>query len=126
MAFTYRREGIIVSCKYRTVGKRFWRVFFFFLSSPYYISMIKCLLFIFLCKEILFFLFQEKDTEKIFYGLDDIVDSDEIIIVSISFLLFLFHVSPTLNIDFISGIGDYRLKGNWISFRWKKLDFATV
>lgn len=48
IAFTYRRNGLLVGCKYRTVDKKFW---------------------------------QEKGTEKIFYGLDNIADADEIIIV---------------------------------------------
>ncbi|KAJ6301325.1 hypothetical protein OIU77_015600 [Salix suchowensis] len=48
IAFTYRRNGMLVSCKYRDINKRFW---------------------------------QEKDTEKVFYGLDDIKGADEIIIV---------------------------------------------
>ncbi|KAG6642522.1 hypothetical protein CIPAW_09G146400 [Carya illinoinensis] len=48
IAFTYRQNGLLVGCKYRTVGKRFW---------------------------------QEKDTEKRLYGLDDINDVPEIIIV---------------------------------------------
>ncbi|KAA8514790.1 hypothetical protein F0562_017969 [Nyssa sinensis] len=48
IAFTYRRNGALVSCKYRDVAKKFW---------------------------------QESDTEKIFYGLDDIKDASDIIIV---------------------------------------------
>ncbi|CAK7357360.1 unnamed protein product [Dovyalis caffra] len=48
IAFTYRRNGVLVSCKYRDINKKFW---------------------------------QEKDTEKVFYGLDDIKGADEIIIV---------------------------------------------
>ncbi|KAL0912329.1 hypothetical protein M5K25_018293 [Dendrobium thyrsiflorum] len=48
IAFTYRRTGKLVSCKYRNIEKKFW---------------------------------QEKDTEKIFYGLDDIVAGSDIIIV---------------------------------------------
>ncbi|GAB4852235.1 hypothetical protein Ancab_016427 [Ancistrocladus abbreviatus] len=48
IAFTYRRNGALVSCKYRDVNKKFW---------------------------------QEQDTEKIFYGLDDIKDKTDIIIV---------------------------------------------
>ncbi|KAL4627895.1 hypothetical protein ACB092_05G199500 [Castanea dentata] len=48
IAFTYRQNGLLVGCKYRTIGKRFW---------------------------------QEKGTEKILYGLDDINDVAEIIIV---------------------------------------------
>lgn len=48
LAFPYWEDGKIVSCKYRTLDKRFW---------------------------------QEKNTRKIFYGLDDIKDADEIIIV---------------------------------------------
>ncbi|XP_062161454.1 primase homolog protein [Alnus glutinosa] len=48
IAFTYRRNGQLVGCKYRTIGKRFW---------------------------------QEKGTEKILYGLDDINDVSETIIV---------------------------------------------
>lgn len=48
IAFTYRRNGTLVSCKYRDINKRFW---------------------------------QEADTEKIFYGLDDIQGESEIIIV---------------------------------------------
>ncbi|XAR50779.1 DNA helicase [Bertholletia excelsa] len=48
IAFPYRRDGVLVSCKYRDVTKRFW---------------------------------QERDTEKIFYGLDDIKDASDIIIV---------------------------------------------
>ncbi|XP_059638244.1 uncharacterized protein LOC132280134 [Cornus florida] len=48
IAFTYRQNGALVSCKYRDVNKKFW---------------------------------QEKDTEKIFYGLDDISNTSDIIIV---------------------------------------------
>ncbi|KAI3455893.1 hypothetical protein Pfo_012556 [Paulownia fortunei] len=48
IAFPYRRNGLLVGCKYRTVEKRFW---------------------------------QGKNTEKMFYGLDDIAEADEIIIV---------------------------------------------
>ncbi|GAA0165855.1 DNA helicase [Lithospermum erythrorhizon] len=48
IAFTYRRDGMLVGCKYRSVKKRFW---------------------------------QMKGAEKIFYGVDDIKDADEIIIV---------------------------------------------
>ncbi|GAB2280877.1 hypothetical protein Dimus_015500 [Dionaea muscipula] len=48
IAFTYRRNGVMVSCKYRDIHKKFW---------------------------------QEQDTEKIFYGLDDIKDATDIIIV---------------------------------------------
>ncbi|KAL6502164.1 hypothetical protein OROHE_024757 [Orobanche hederae] len=48
IAFTYRRNRELVSCKYRDITKKFW---------------------------------QEADTEKIFYGLDDIKDASDIIIV---------------------------------------------
>ncbi|XP_021759280.1 twinkle homolog protein, chloroplastic/mitochondrial-like [Chenopodium quinoa] len=48
IAFTYRRNGVLTSCKYRDVTKKFW---------------------------------QEADTEKIFYGLDDIKNASDIIIV---------------------------------------------
>ncbi|XP_050223566.1 twinkle homolog protein, chloroplastic/mitochondrial [Mercurialis annua] len=51
IAFTYWRNGELISCKYRDINKNFW---------------------------------QESDTEKIFYGLDDINDikeGDDIIIV---------------------------------------------
>ncbi|KAB1210459.1 hypothetical protein CJ030_MR6G010755 [Morella rubra] len=48
IAFTYRRDGILVSCKYRDINKKFW---------------------------------QEADTDKIFYGLDDIKGKSDIIIV---------------------------------------------
>ncbi|KAA8514786.1 hypothetical protein F0562_017965 [Nyssa sinensis] len=49
IAFPYRRNGVLVSCKYRrTIDKKFW---------------------------------QEKGTEKILYGLDDIKEADEIVIV---------------------------------------------
>ncbi|KAL3616798.1 hypothetical protein CASFOL_039192 [Castilleja foliolosa] len=48
IAFTYRRKGDLVSCKYRTITKKFW---------------------------------QEANTEKIFYGLDDIKEGSDIIIV---------------------------------------------
>ncbi|KAI4297183.1 hypothetical protein L6164_037082 [Bauhinia variegata] len=48
IAFTYRRHGQLVSCKYREIKKKFW---------------------------------QEADTEKIFYGLDDIEGEADIIIV---------------------------------------------
>ncbi|OVA05130.1 Toprim domain [Macleaya cordata] len=48
IAFTYRRNGVLVSCKYRDINKKFW---------------------------------QEKATEKILYGLDDIKDASDIIIV---------------------------------------------
>ncbi|XP_058105513.1 twinkle homolog protein, chloroplastic/mitochondrial isoform X2 [Magnolia sinica] len=48
IAFTYRRNGKLVSCKYRDIQKKFW---------------------------------QESNTEKIFYGLDDIKQASDIIIV---------------------------------------------
>uniref|UniRef100_A0A2N9ITH4 Toprim domain-containing protein n=1 Tax=Fagus sylvatica TaxID=28930 RepID=A0A2N9ITH4_FAGSY len=48
IAFTYRQNGLLVGCKYRTIKKRFW---------------------------------QEKGTEKMLYGIDDINDVAEIIIV---------------------------------------------
>ncbi|KAK9133960.1 hypothetical protein Scep_013488 [Stephania cephalantha] len=48
IAFTYRRNGALVHCKYRDINKRFW---------------------------------QEKDAEKILYGLDDIKGASDIIIV---------------------------------------------
>ncbi|KAJ0980771.1 hypothetical protein J5N97_009026 [Dioscorea zingiberensis] len=48
IAFTYRRDGTLVGCKYRDTSKKFW---------------------------------QEKDTERIFYGLDDIKLATDIIIV---------------------------------------------
>lgn len=48
IALTYRQNGRLVGCKYRSMGKRFW---------------------------------QEKGTEKILYGLDDIQEANEIIIV---------------------------------------------
>ncbi|KAJ1260337.1 hypothetical protein BS78_10G224600 [Paspalum vaginatum] len=48
IAFTYRRDGVLVGCKYREVSKKFS---------------------------------QEANTEKIFYGLDDIKHADDIIIV---------------------------------------------
>ncbi|XP_056692781.1 twinkle homolog protein, chloroplastic/mitochondrial isoform X1 [Spinacia oleracea] len=48
IAFTYRRNGVLTSCKYRDVNKKFW---------------------------------QEADTERIFYGLDDIRNASDIIIV---------------------------------------------
>ncbi|XP_039115317.1 twinkle homolog protein, chloroplastic/mitochondrial [Dioscorea cayenensis subsp. rotundata] len=48
IAFTYRRNGALVSCKYRDVNKNFW---------------------------------QERGTEKIFYGVDDVKRASDIIIV---------------------------------------------
>ncbi|KAK4348122.1 hypothetical protein RND71_034461 [Anisodus tanguticus] len=48
IAFMYRRDGALVSCKYRDMTKKFW---------------------------------QEADTLKIFYGLDDIKGASDIIIV---------------------------------------------
>ncbi|XP_031736131.1 primase homolog protein isoform X3 [Cucumis sativus] len=48
IAFTYRQNGQLVGCKYRTMDKRFW---------------------------------QEKGTAKFLYGIDDINDADELIIV---------------------------------------------
>ncbi|CAL5184198.1 unnamed protein product [Lathyrus oleraceus] len=48
IAFPYRRNGALISCKYRDINKKFW---------------------------------QESDTEKIFYGLDDIVGESDVIIV---------------------------------------------
>ncbi|XP_019171372.1 PREDICTED: uncharacterized protein LOC109166927 [Ipomoea nil] len=57
IAFPYRRNGEIVSCKYRDINKRkrFW---------------------------------QESDTERILYGLDDITGASDIIIVISSLLNF--------------------------------------
>ncbi|KAL2930727.1 Twinkle-like protein chloroplastic/mitochondrial [Bienertia sinuspersici] len=48
IAFTFRREGVLINCKYRDVTKKFW---------------------------------QEPDTETILYGLDDIKNASDIIIV---------------------------------------------
>lgn len=48
IAFTYRRNGMLIGCKYRTLEKRFW---------------------------------QEKSTDKVLYGLDDVREAEEIIIV---------------------------------------------
>ncbi|KAK7246190.1 hypothetical protein RIF29_41050 [Crotalaria pallida] len=48
IAFTYKQNGLLVGCKYRTLGKRFW---------------------------------QGKGTEKILYGVDDISNAAEIVIV---------------------------------------------
>ncbi|GAV65612.1 Toprim_4 domain-containing protein [Cephalotus follicularis] len=48
IAFTYRQNGVIVGCKYRTLEKRYW---------------------------------QEKGTEKWLYGVDDMREAAEIIIV---------------------------------------------
>lgn len=48
IAFTYRRKGNLVSCKYRDINKRFW---------------------------------QEQNTEKIFYGVEDIKNASDVIIV---------------------------------------------
>eukprot|EP00262_Sarcandra_glabra_P007417 TRINITY_DN20218_c0_g1_i4.p1 TRINITY_DN20218_c0_g1~~TRINITY_DN20218_c0_g1_i4.p1 ORF type:complete len:694 (-),score=82.97 TRINITY_DN20218_c0_g1_i4:362-2443(-) len=48
IAFTYRRNGKLISCKYRDIEKKFW---------------------------------QERNTEKILYGLDDIKQASDIIIV---------------------------------------------
>ncbi|KAL0352745.1 UNVERIFIED_CONTAM: Primaseprotein [Sesamum angustifolium] len=48
IAFTYRQNGHLVGCKYRTIDKKYW---------------------------------QERNTEKYLYGLDDIAEADEIIIV---------------------------------------------
>uniref|UniRef100_M1BW74 Nucleic acid binding protein n=1 Tax=Solanum tuberosum TaxID=4113 RepID=M1BW74_SOLTU len=48
IAFTYRRNGMLIGCKYRTLEKRFW---------------------------------QEKGADKVLYGLDDVREADEIIIV---------------------------------------------
>ncbi|XP_022845868.1 primase homolog protein-like [Olea europaea var. sylvestris] len=48
IAFTYRRNGELVNCKYRIITKKFWR---------------------------------EMNTQKIFYGLDDIKGASDIIIV---------------------------------------------
>ncbi|XP_078167297.1 toprim domain-containing protein isoform X4 [Carex rostrata] len=48
IAFTYRRDGTLISCKYRQIPKIFW---------------------------------QATGTEKIFYGLDDIKNTSDIIIV---------------------------------------------
>ncbi|KAK7303610.1 hypothetical protein RJT34_14520 [Clitoria ternatea] len=48
IAFTYKQNGLLVGCKFRTIDKRFW---------------------------------QGKGTDKILYGIDDIRNADEIIIV---------------------------------------------
>ncbi|KAL8508280.1 hypothetical protein ACS0TY_018753 [Phlomoides rotata] len=48
IAFPYRRDGLLVGCKYRTIEKKFW---------------------------------QGKNTEKTLYGVDDIAEADDIIIV---------------------------------------------
>ncbi|GER24671.1 nucleic acid binding protein [Striga asiatica] len=52
IAFTYRRNRELVSCKYRDMNKKFWQL-----------------------------VMQEANTEKIFYGLDDIKQASDVIIV---------------------------------------------
>ncbi|XP_019056236.1 PREDICTED: twinkle homolog protein, chloroplastic/mitochondrial [Tarenaya hassleriana] len=57
IAFTYWQRDELVSCKYRYLTKQFWQV-----------HVIKTL-------------FSEKDTKRVFYGLDDIEGAKDIIIV---------------------------------------------
>ncbi|XP_058000038.1 primase homolog protein-like isoform X1 [Hevea brasiliensis] len=56
IAFTYRRNGVLIGCKYRTMEKNFW---------------------------------QDKGTEKWLYGLDDINEATEIVILLFNALVLL-------------------------------------
>jgi twinkle protein len=74
IAFTYRRDGILIGCKYREVSKKFSQV------CVHHPSQMLILLYYY--QNSLFLLFyQEANTEKILYGLDDIKCAHDIIIV---------------------------------------------
>ncbi|KAD3336762.1 hypothetical protein E3N88_32300 [Mikania micrantha] len=74
IAFTYRRKGELISCKYRDLAKHFWQVL-----SLIYFCMLKDALFKKL--KMVSFYMQETDTQKILYGLDDIEGARDVIIV---------------------------------------------
>jgi twinkle protein len=78
--FTYRRDGILIGCKYREVSKNFSQVC---VGRPYPdVDSV-----ILLSK--LFFSYQEANTEKILYGLDDIKRAHDVIIVCSIFPILL-------------------------------------
>lgn len=97
IAFPYRRDGEIISCKYRSVPKGFWQV-----CATSFISFIISFLFCNSMRKqdrILIYItciltnVQEKDKERILYGLDDIKNASEIIIVTHLLLISLHFLS---------------------------------
>lgn len=83
IAFTYWQRGELVSCKYRYLTKKFFQVHVIqipFLRSDMNNSLSLSRFLYLTCFLCLCFL-QEKNTRRIFYGLDDIEKSSEIIIV---------------------------------------------
>ncbi|KAL3616806.1 hypothetical protein CASFOL_039200 [Castilleja foliolosa] len=83
IAFTYRRKGDLVSCKYRTITKSFG---------------------------------SEANTEKIFYGLDDIKEGSDIIIV-------LMYMGPDALRNVIETAELYPIKG--VTSTYAKMNSVT-
>ncbi|KAI8524653.1 hypothetical protein RHMOL_Rhmol13G0164800 [Rhododendron molle] len=82
IAFTYRRNEVLVTCKYRSLDKKFWQRnrisdglhgFKGFLTVPSGEALRVAV--------VIYVLLREKCKERIFYGLDDIKGADEIIVV---------------------------------------------
>lgn len=88
IAFTYWQRGELVSCKYRYLTKKFFQVhviqILFLISdinnslSLEFSNVTISYMLLWLC-----FFLQEKNTRRIFYGLDDIEKASEIIIVRV-------------------------------------------
>ncbi|KAE9461470.1 hypothetical protein C3L33_06627, partial [Rhododendron williamsianum] len=94
IAFTYRRNEVLVTCKYRSLDKKFWQHLMLFLMPVEKRNRISDGLHRFKdfltvasgealrVTVVIHVLLREKCKERIFYGLDDIKGADEIIIVS--------------------------------------------
>lgn len=107
IAFTYRRDGALVGCKYRAVDKTFSQVcgphpfYYAFTYKSFDLLLLICI----------FLMYQEANTEKIFYGLDGIKRAHDVIIVCswspIGFFIVWFflgkyastHLIPCLQFD---------------------------
>jgi len=134
IAFTYRRDGVLVGCKYRAVDKTFSQV-----CGPH--SFCNAWSFAILLLICIFIMYQEANTEKIFYGLDDIKRAHDVIIVCswcpIGFLVAFFLGKICINpfdsmfaiwllVYYFIFFWHFRWRVKLISCPWMKLAIVIV
>ncbi|KAF7121303.1 hypothetical protein RHSIM_Rhsim13G0124700 [Rhododendron simsii] len=81
IAFTYRRNEVLVTCKYRSLDKKFWQVLCLIVDFKHSCDQFTGAGEALRVAVVIHVLLREKCKERIFYGLDDIKGADEIIIV---------------------------------------------
>jgi hypothetical protein len=126
IAFTYRRDKVLVGCKYREVSKKFSQVCCTALLRLRAYIVLLSILFI-----LIFSSYQEPNTEKILYGLDDIKQVQDVIIVCSRYFPFFFVANPFKPLFTIFLLAFFpfwhcRLRVKLINFQWKRLDIVTV